>query len=463
MLFINAFALIAQLAFGVEVYKTPDSLLSSGSVSINKLLHKGDVQTRTWYFNNQGQRFLRSQIILPQNLTLKAKIANTSHLLCEPSPISSPCGATQRDDEVEILKIKDSYVKIKGKSYAGWLTEEKILPLYTQFGYGISKKSVELLKQPKAKSKKIATLKENSKVKINNIKGSWALIFQNDEIKGWALISDFITQFNFVNKVNNQKIKSITGGWVQTQNKNITSLDKVESANFSKNIFITSNSLKHKIKNIKTIKWTSYYSKNTGLVWFSDLNVSDNQLIQTQISNEDFFGTPVFDIASHPEVPEFKIASKNGIYKTIDGLTWEKISFFKNKNYPLVILPSGVIYVGPYVSFDGANTFNQYLRYENLLKTFTKRSLRIPIKISMSSLKYISERDTLQLVINKKFSFESSDPQRRYWQLSGSEHNLKQSRFSLGFLVQTSEALKHRKHLLQAKPERKHLATIVSY
>jgi hypothetical protein len=62
-----------------------------------------------------------------------------------------------------------------------------------------------------------------------------------------------------------------------------------------------------------------------------------------------------------------KLASAQGIFRTVDGEHWEQITQFRDQDHPISISDSGRIFVGPYYSDDQGLTFNEYIRWDKLL------------------------------------------------------------------------------------------------
>jgi hypothetical protein len=88
-----------------------------------------------------------------------------------------------------------------------------------------------------------------------------------------------------------------------------------------------------------------------------------------KLTTSALFSRKIFDMASSPAIPSLKFASAQGVFRTVDGQEWVKIPLFQDKNYPISIASGGAIFIGPYVSDDHGETFQQWIRWDSLVAT----------------------------------------------------------------------------------------------
>lgn len=137
----------------------------------------------------------------------------------------------------------------------------------------------------------------------------------------------------------------------------------------------------------QNLSWGMAKLSEAGEIWWpmaaEGADIDREPLIRERISTIDLFRRKIFDMASSPAIPKLKFVSAQGVYRTNDGNEWTKIPLFQDKNYPIAIAGLGSVFVGPYVSDDHGETFQQWIRWDTLVATIkrhtrlTARHLRI--------------------------------------------------------------------------------------
>lgn len=128
----------------------------------------------------------------------------------------------------------------------------------------------------------------------------------------------------------------------------------------------------------KSVRWGQVRIAEVGDVWWpiNDDFAEDKQNptpLREKLTTVDLFKRKIFDMASSPAIPSLKFASAQGIFRTIDGEEWTKIPIFQENNFPIVITTAGAIFIGPYMSDDHGETFEQWIRWDSLLATLKKK------------------------------------------------------------------------------------------
>lgn len=127
----------------------------------------------------------------------------------------------------------------------------------------------------------------------------------------------------------------------------------------------------------QTLNWGMAKLSEAGEIWWpiSEEGDSDRDpAIKERISTTDLFRRKIFDMASSPAIPKLKFVSAQGVYRTIDGTEWTKIPLFQDKNYPIAIAGLGSVFVGPFVSDDHGETFQQWIRWDTLVATIKRHT-----------------------------------------------------------------------------------------
>jgi hypothetical protein len=125
------------------------------------------------------------------------------------------------------------------------------------------------------------------------------------------------------------------------------------------------------------LRWGSAKVPDVGEIWWPMSTESDDEKFggpHEKLSTPDLFQRKIFAMASSPAIPSLKFISAEGIFRTVDGEEWSRIPLFENKNYPIAVASSGSVFVGPYISDDHGETFQQWIRWDSLVATLRRRS-----------------------------------------------------------------------------------------
>ena len=129
----------------------------------------------------------------------------------------------------------------------------------------------------------------------------------------------------------------------------------------------------------ETLRWGFARIPSIGEIWWpmseerEDLGPTPEKLATSQL-----FRRKIFDMASSPSIPKLKFVSAQGLFRTIDGTEWTKIPVFQDKNYPIAVAGGGSVFVGPYISDDHGETFEQWIRWDTLVATLRGRQRLAP-------------------------------------------------------------------------------------
>lgn len=126
----------------------------------------------------------------------------------------------------------------------------------------------------------------------------------------------------------------------------------------------------------KVQRWGEAKIPRLGNVWWplsnefsSEKEIPSAAVYQNKIPTHLLFQRKIFDMASSPAIPSLKFVSAEGVFRTTDGNEWAQIPNFNNENYPIAIASGGPIFVGPFVSDDHGETFQQWIRWDTLVAT----------------------------------------------------------------------------------------------
>ena len=135
-----------------------------------------------------------------------------------------------------------------------------------------------------------------------------------------------------------------------------------------------------KLIDARSLRWGLTALPEIGEAWWPIASDFDDEKPVTtgdRFDTQDVFRRKIFDMASSPAIPSLKFVSAQGLFRTTDGSTWTRVPLFDDKNYPISIAGGGSVFVGPYVSDDHGETFEQWIRWDSLLATL-RRFSRLP-------------------------------------------------------------------------------------
>ncbi len=456
-----------------QIYRDPDSSFSSGDEPITQLKMDGTAINRTWIKMPNGKWISRKEILTIIDFSDKVIARNNTLLLSDSHDQARPVATVKVGETLKIIKIENSWVKvsreIKSGLKMGWIQEKQIGPDPGAFGFIYTKSPIIMRIKPNFTSHKVRDLPELYKIKPLKLQGPW-LFVKDAGYQGWIHISDVYSKLDFAEAVLPQKeneyrkVKFHQGSWIETKEAHFYTLQKIAKIKTSERIFLVKKSkVMGKIMNTQTVTWQRAYSRHSGTVWFAENNIfQKKENTEIYLSNDDFFQRKIFDMAEHPLLPDFKLASSRGIFKTTDSMTWEKIERFGEENYPVCITQSGTMFVGPYVSHNAGNSFQSYLRFDKLLNAFYKAGKKLPSQLLMTAIDYNETGSALHVTFNSTLTLESADAGKNWLLLEG-QHKPQESVFSRRFAIQIDRPWSSPSSLSGAKSEHKRLATIVSY
>lgn len=155
------------------------------------------------------------------------------------------------------------------------------------------------------------------------------------------------------------------------------------------------------LESVNAVRWTQSQLPGHGEVWWktelspvsskkSTLTFSFQELIKKSIYSLSFVGGTPSPKAGEPPLPLHGLAASQGVFRTHDGRTWEKIEEFENENLPVCIHPEGVWFVGSFRSFDQGMTFEPFLRWDLVAELVQSELHRPPLYLRLTKIKALS-------------------------------------------------------------------------
>jgi SH3-like domain-containing protein len=218
----------------------------------------------------------------------------------------------------------------------------------------------------------LSEVKEGSVLTVMSEKGEWLEVSQG-RLSGFLRRKDVWTQSDLGEK----------GGAPQASKTAIRSAPLP----YADLITTLAPSMKLTVIETKLLRWGQVQLPDIGSAWWPIAEDFDDERDSTEpkvrLGTAELFARKIFDMASSPAIPQLKFVSAQGVFRTTDGKEWVKIPQFKSENYPIVFASEGPVFVGPFVSDDHGETFQTWIRWDNLVATIkstyrvTPRGLQI--------------------------------------------------------------------------------------
>lgn len=113
----------------------------------------------------------------------------------------------------------------------------------------------------------------------------------------------------------------------------------------------------------KWLHWKQSLLKNHGPVWWMEKTKSELEIPPIILTEEEAHELPLFDKA---ESKTLSLLSGNGVFLSTDGATWRFLPEFHEQNLPVAINPKGHLIVGDKISLNRGNSFQPYIRWEEV-------------------------------------------------------------------------------------------------
>lgn len=363
-------------------YKTPHSQFPSGQLSEDELESKKvrSEETNTYQVIWDKRDFFFESHEMAKDVHVSDLItANRSHSVTEKRDFKSKESFyVSKDDVVRLLSLQsEDWIEIENlKTRARGLARASDFSSFSEdVGLTLTYMSTFLKENADDSSRVITTIPQGTRLKI--------LDWKNEKIQvsfkgqtGFIDSGHVILKADFASWVLHKKngwteVKHREGHTVRTkQNELLNIADLKAYVTDKKRAFSLVHrengpKLKSKLEivDLEPSRWVVSRLADHGEIWWKKLR--STQANQTVKTLSELTGTGVFSSDISNESPNKGLISSNGIYRTEDGMTWTKIDFFKNENWP-VCITKNVWYVGSFRSLDDGKTFEPFIRWDYL-------------------------------------------------------------------------------------------------
>ncbi len=353
----------------VPVYLNPSSLFSSGSFPREVLERKThDIRLEAWFKVKTSDNkigWLPSDHVLTW-LDLAQFVYSKDAVRIRTSAHMESLNAYTWPPELKlrVIEVRGDWVLCERQTSlsgprASWLRTSELKLKEGELGKAWLKSNLRLTSSPTSDSRFLEILTAHQFVQILE-DGKDYIKVQTSSFTGFIPKSQAVTLKSLVN---HSVFPKFSGRLTHIPIRKMASADSAITADLKAVSTLT-------VLARELQKWGKVKLSSEGTFWWA----IDNDNLMTDLANDtiqlttsELFNRKIYDMVSSPDIPYLKFASARGIFKTLDGKVWTQVTQFKDENYPLAVSPSGTIFVGAFVSTDHGESFEPYLRWENVI------------------------------------------------------------------------------------------------
>ncbi len=300
-----------------------------------------------------------------------------------------------------------------------WVENSYLTAKGDDWEFAVTKRPTSLLSQADTTGKTLCQIKSQERLILHSFSGHFAKV-QGCGGLGFVSLKDLITKAHFAKNVwttdGTHEILRVNISEIIDINLRPISFSSIRGFEFHSGIRISKGQAAHSnqklfIRRIKNVVWGLSQLPHAGKFWWNTAQKDSEPSPET--TNQELLKRKLFDMVSSPKNPDEKWASAGGIYRTVNGKTWQKLAQFENNNYPIYISEKGRVLVGPYYSDDDGKTFSSYVRWDLLLDLLNQKSHAHLSDIRLSQIQPLDiTGDALKLVFhvaNQYLSIETKD------------------------------------------------------
>lgn len=303
------------------------------------------------------------------------------------------------NEHVQILSFQSEWAevfvpRIKLRGFVRWMD---LKANYFDMGLYYLMVSTPLRTHPQFGSKPLLTAVAGSRVRAHSRSKGWIEVIMGGR-RGYLPTNAILSKFDFIttatkidsaieNSASKQKVQTI-----HTDGNRAIICEATEELNIHQRV---------KILRDTSTEWVQSRLPEHGLVWWKSEDAakstgdSPDRLTIEQLLKRD-----IYSVAFHPQNEKIGLVSANGVYSTMDGQTWSKLSFFDEEmDYAVHIHSDGSWFVGHYRSKDQGRNFREFLQWDRITSLVQEALTRTPQFLKLISLK-TPERGDLEMILD---------------------------------------------------------------
>ncbi|MFN8790441.1 MAG: hypothetical protein ACK5Y2_03185 [Bdellovibrionales bacterium] len=387
-IFLSRLGTAAVLEPGLEAavpfYKTPESPFPSGQINKTSLLQNQQGSFTDFHFKALwGAKKIQvknDQILRELDVALRARARRPTVLRLLPEMGSTVLLELGPGQVVDVESQRGAWARVKASSLQkGYVLLTELENTEDDPGVWMGLREVFLRKEPSASSATVVKIPALTRLQLVRIEGEYGF-FKTSSKFGYVALKDLVGRSDLAQWAWSPKLKRWqavlyrNGAELVMAGNTRLSLQEISALRGAKNraLIVGEHSVAGRGARVDLIepvavKWTQSLLKGHGPIWWK-IDLLEKKHESQVLANSELMRRNLKGLSFDSKTKR-GLASAGGIYRTVDGKKWTKISMFGQENWPVSLHPSGVWFVGPYRSTDDGETFKPSIRWSDLVET----------------------------------------------------------------------------------------------
>lgn len=410
-------AAIPTLPAATSFYRSPDSQFTSGQASranLEKALQRNEyelIYRVKWDGKTYGMKaaqLLRdiqcsSTIVIKENMRLLDDRRSDAHVLAE----------LTTGTEASLIETRDAWARVKVKGRDGWIPMSRLEAKMQDAGLFVPLIDTFLRQKPENGSKIETTVPRGARLRLVAIDGGWGRASWGTST-GFVDLQHVVGRADFAVWAYHRK-----RGWLGVNRREGGVLKIIGGADASLTDILAYSPNTHKgvvnqtessslpplrahveLKKTEATLWGISWLSDHGEVWWKRESMIMEDLADDRavLSNDQLLARDVYSYAVSGTKKLEGLVSSRGIYRTSDGLRWEKIPQFADQDMPVALAANGDWFVGAYRSLDKGRTFEPFIRWDSLTHSIEAKLLRPPRYVKIQKIETLPNSQVQILV-----------------------------------------------------------------
>jgi hypothetical protein len=394
----HAGAALSSLPAATTFFRSSESSFPSGQsnrIQLERQLVRTEQEFSYQVSWNQKNYTLKAEDLL-RDLQLSAltQLKENSQLLDDTRSNARGVAELSKGANVELLSTRQHWARVKSAKGTGWLPLHRLEARNDDAGLFVPLIDTFLRERPKNSGPVKTTIPRRTRLKALEILAEgWIRVSHNGQ-SGYVDLHHVASRADFATWAWRKNKGWLTvshreGAKVKMRSGEVILLNDLVgySPNPHRGLVLqnetkTSPPLRAQveIKKIQATVWGVSDLDAHGEVWWKKefLLVEDDRIEQGTLTTEELLKRSVFSYALTGTKKIEGLVSAQGIWKTLDGLKWTRISMFGDQNLPVAIHPDGWWLVGSQGSRDKGASFESFIRWDTLAQTIEFKLGRPP-------------------------------------------------------------------------------------
>ncbi len=400
-------------AHGVPFFRHQNSAFPSGEAPLEKLLERvvgKDTQVQ-FHISWDHNQFLvaKNDLLFDIEVSEKVVTVNQAFLRSEPEFNANRLLTMAAGKPARILKSTQLwlYIEVMNESIPmkGWVHAQDIKPDESDFGFYRSLMEAKLKEKPDSFSTTITTVPRLSSLRALESESQWIKVKYDGKV-GFINKQYLISKIDFADSVLDKsgewfKVIKIKPNHViakNTEGQKTIPVDRLIKIRTDDSIAYITRAQEGHGKTPQIGSKATVVEKR-GEIWYQSILDGHNKIWWTEkmerpkvvtLTDQELRKKKISSISLIDRGDKLGLASAGSIYKTVDGITWKQIDAFQNAEYPVLAHPGGNLFVGPFRSTNNGETFEPFIKWDELAMMIKEKYNYDPKFFKMTKMEYES-------------------------------------------------------------------------